>query len=360
MKRIAIVHDALCVPGGAERLVLQMAKAFPGAPIFTSVYLPDQTFAEFKELDVRTLPFSKFVKSERQFKVLLPLWLMELRTKSFKDFDYILSSSTYLAKYIKPAKNVRHRAYIHAPFRLLWKTSSYTHESLPTPRLLSPFIKSSLPVLRKWDQELTHRIPQVATSCKNVADEIQRIYNINAKVIYPPVKIHQEVSHECAKGDYFLSVSRLISHKRVDLAIEACNRLNRKLVIVGDGPERAILEKQAGPLVQFLGRVDDENLSDLYQNALALIFPSHEDFGIVPLEAQAWGVPVIAYGKGGALETIKEGISGIFFPDQTVESLIQSIIRFDRLVFNRSQIIEWVSKFDEDEFISRIREFVFS
>ena len=360
MTRVAIVHDALCVAGGAERLVLWMAKAFPSAPIYTSVYLPDQTFPEFRELEVHSLALAKLVNTERQFKLLFPFWLMELQKLNFDSYDYILSSSTYLAKYIRPSKKVLHRAFIHAPFRLLWRTESYSRESLPTPRLLYPLINASLPRLRRWDQEETRKIPRIATSCQNIANEIKQIYGLPAQVIYPPVKINRHLIRLQTQEDYFISVSRLISHKRVDLAVEACTRLKKRLIIVGDGPERSNLEKMAGETIQFVGSVNDEKLDTLYINATALIFTSHEDFGIVPLEAQASGIPVIAYGKGGVLETVKDGVTGLFYPNQTVESLIESVIHFNNIQFDQSRIIDWVSKFDERTFISGIQDFVLS
>ena len=356
-KRIAIVHDALCVPGGAERLTLWMTKVYPEAPIYTSVYLPDQTFSEFKGLDIRTLPFAKFIKSERQFKLLFPLWLMELQRINFSEFDIVLSSSTYLAKYIHPAPSVDHKSYIHAPFRLFWKPESYTTDSLPTPRILTMFVKAQLPYLRKWDRRLTREIPNIATNSQNMAKEIERIYQKPSVVIYPPVSII-DFPLTNATGEYFLTVSRLISHKRVDLAIEACNQLKKELIVVGDGPERKRLEQISGDTIHFVGRISDHELKSLYSNSKALIFPSQEDYGIVPLEAQACGRPVIAFGKGGVLETIKEGETGVFFKEQSVESLMKCIANFEKMDFNPHKIREWIKQFDVQNFIFGLQNFM--
>jgi len=235
--RMAIVHDALCVSGGAERLVLWMAKAFPEAPIYTSVYLPAGTFAGYQQLDVRQLPFARVIRTERQFKLLFPLWLYLIQRLDFREFDIVLSSSTYLAKFIRPATTVKHACYLYAPFRLLWKPESYTAESLPTPAATSGLVKGIVPLLRKWDLKRTQAIPRLATSCRNMADEIQKVYGRQSTILYPPVEVPEELPPD-DRGDYYLSVSRLISHKRVDLAVQACVRSGRKLVVVGDGPER--------------------------------------------------------------------------------------------------------------------------
>jgi len=355
--RIAIVHDALCVSGGAERLVLWMAKAFPEAPIYTAVYLPDGTFPEYREMDVRTLPFAGGIRTERQFKLLFPLWLYLIQRLDFREYDVVLSSSTYLAKYIRPAAAVRHACYLYAPFRLLWKPESYSAGSLPTPESTQGLVKGISSLMRRWDVRRTQAIPALATSCQNMVNEIQRVYNRQATILYPPVELPNE-SVYTDREDYYLSVSRLISHKRVDLAVDACNRLNRKLIVVGDGPERQKLEQLSGPTITFTGRISDATLQDLYRKARGLIFPSYEDYGIVPLEAQAWGVPVIAFGKGGSLETVQEGTSGVFFNQQEVSSLVAALEGFERITFDPQKIRQWVTRFNVERFITDLKEFV--
>lgn len=355
--RIALVHDALCVSGGAERLVLWLSKAFPEAPIYTSVYLPENTFPEYKNLDVRTLPGAKLIKSEKMFKLLFPYWLWQIQRVDFSEFDLVLSSSTYLAKYINPSKEVKHYSYLHAPFRLLWKPSSYSKDSLPTPGIIAPLIKRNSHLLQSWDRRRTQEISRVATSCNNVANEISDIYKIKAEIISPPIAI-SEYSITDHIGDYFLSVSRLISHKRVDIAIQACNLLKKKLIIIGEGPERNRLERMAGNSIYFLGKIPEAQLKEYYANARALIFPSHEDYGIVPLEAQACGLPVIAYGKGGVLETVEKDVSGLFFQEQTADSLMKALLQFETSTFDKNEIRKWTAKFDGKIFISKIQELV--
>ena len=257
--RIAIIHDALCVAGGAERVLLWMSKAYPDAPIYTSVYLPDQTFPEFKQKNIHTLPFSKLTKSEKQFKLLYPLWFLEQIQEKFRGFDTVLTSSTYLAKYIQPANGVNHKAYIYAPFRFLWKPDSYTPESIPTSKWATAIAKKMFPILKKWDQRITSRIPSIATSCLNMVNEIERVYQKPSVVIYPPIPI-QTFPFSSSHGDYFLTVSRLISHKRVDIAILACNRLKKKLIVVGDGPEMNRLKELSEDTIYFAGKVTDDEI----------------------------------------------------------------------------------------------------
>jgi glycosyltransferase involved in cell wall biosynthesis len=238
----------------------------------------------------------------------------------------------------------------------LWKPESYTYDSIPSPIIFKPILSLALPILRKLDQKFTQQIPTIATSCNNVAKEIKEIYHRNSTVIHPPVSVN-DYPLATNPGEYYLSVSRLISHKRVDLAVQACTQMKKKLIVVGDGPERKNLEKLAGETIRFVGRVDDEQLKTLYLGSKALLFPSHEDYGIVPLEAQACGRPVIAYGKGGALETVSEGKSGVFFNEQSVDSLIASILDFEKMKFRPHQIRKWVDQFDVKYFISELRNF---
>jgi glycosyltransferase involved in cell wall biosynthesis len=336
-----------------------MARAFPDAPIYTSVYLRENTFPEYKALDVRPLPLAGFIRDETQFKLLYPLWLFELPRIDFSGFDVVLSSSTYLAKFIRPASGVRHVAYIYAPFRLLWKPEAYRQGSLPASGVFENLVRTVVPVLRRWDQARTRAIPRIATTCQHMAAQIMRDYGRSATVIYPPVEI-PGFSKPQPREDYFLCVGRLMSHKRVDLAVEACSRLGRRLIVVGDGPEREHLERLAGPSVEFLGRVSDAALEQLYLKAAALIFPSHEDFGLVPLEAQAHGVPVIAFGEGGVLETVKDGVSGIFFATQDIDSISRCLRSFDGRRFPEGPIREWARTFDGQGFTARLMDFVYA
>ena len=356
-KKIAIVHDALVVPAGSERVALNISNLFPEAPIYTSAYLPENTFPEFKTKDVRTLPYLGRIKSEKQFKSLYPLWLMEISSLNLSEYDLVITSANYLSKFINVPTHTQHICYLHNPIRFLWKTQSYSKDSVPFGRFSLPFIRMFLPILQQYDLKKTRKIDHLIVNSKNIASQVRRIYGKESTVIYPPVDINTfpvSTSHD----DYYLYSGRLISHKRVEIAIQACKKLGRRLIIAGDGLERKNLEAIAGENITFLGRTSDEDLKTLYANCRALIFPSDEDFGLVPVEAQACGRPVIAYRAGGALETIEEGVTGVFFNEQTVESLINGIIQFETEDFTPSLIREKSMRFDISVFQEKFIEYV--
>ena len=355
-KKIAIVADTLAIAGGAEKVTLSLSNIFPGAPIYTSVYLPENTFPEFKSKKILTMPYAGQVKTWRSFQRLLPWWYLNFTTLDLRGFDIIVSSASYLAKYINPPRGVAHICYLQNPFRLLWRPSVYGLPSLPYGRLSMTVIKLLLPLARKLDITKTRRIHQVVANSQNVADQIRQIYGIEAEVAYPPIDIDQFSIG--TPGDYYLYAGRLISHKRVDLAIQACNQLKRKLIVAGDGLERSALEKLGGETVEFVGRVSDERLRQLYSNCLALLFPSDEDFGMVPVEAQASGRPVIAYRSGGALETVIENQTGVFFDSQELEAICAAVLRFEKMKFDPELIRRNAMRFDQDVFAGKIRAYV--
>jgi glycosyltransferase involved in cell wall biosynthesis len=334
-----------------------MARAFPDAPIYTSVYLPEHTFDEFAQLNIVTLPYSKFIRNEKQFKRFYPLWLYLIRRIDFREFDIVLTSSTYLAKFIRPAAEVKHFCYLYAPFRYVWHPESYHESSLPFSGIFKIIAEKIAFQFRNFDLASTKRIEKIATSCINMANEIRDIYGVDARIIYPPIQM-AEFGESDEKEDYYLVVSRLISHKRIDVAVEAFNCMGKPLVVIGDGPEKTNLEKKANENITFTGVLDDDQVQLYYRKTKGLVFPSNEDFGIVPLEAQACGTPVIAFGNGGVLETVKEGVSGLFFAEQTADSLTAAVGKFEKTTFDSSKIMEWAAHFSGDEFIKRFRKFV--
>ena len=356
-KRIAIIGDALVVSGGAERVTLSLSNIFPDAPIYTSVYLPENTSPDFKGRKIITMPLAAWVKNERQFKRAFPWWYLNFSILDLKGFDIIISSSSYLAKYIHPPRGVPHICYLLNPFRFLWKPSEYGGDSSPYGLASMAAIKVLLPVARKIDVAKTRRISRVIANSQNMANQIRQVYGIEPDLAYPPVAV-DTFSIARTIEDYYLYVGRLISHKRVDLAIQACNRLNRRLIIAGEGPERPELEKLGEGTVEFAGRVSDEQLKQLYSNCRALLFPNDEDFGMVPVEVQASGRPVIAYRSGGALETVIENQTGVFFDQQNVESLCDAVLAFEKMEFNPELIRKNALRFDQAIFAGKIRAWV--
>lgn len=354
--RIAILQDALVVRGGSERYALWLAEAFPDAPIFTSVFLPENTHPGFKLKDVHTLPGAAWFKSEAQFKRFFPFWVYQFQNLNLNNFDLVISSSTYLAKYFRPGSNTHHISIIHAPFRLLWSPDSYSDQSLPVARPLVWLARMAARNLRGWDLKETSRIEKIYANSINMAAELNRVYGREAEVIYPPVDIGRHPL--TIGGDYYVTLSRLVSYKRIDLAVEACSHLGRKLKVIGDGPESARLQGLAGGNIEFLGALPEDEVIQILSRARALIFPGEEDFGIAPLEAMACGVPVIAFGKGGALETVKEGIAGVFFKRQTVADLESAIMTFEGKTFDPQNIRNSVLQFDKERFFEKIRSAV--
>jgi len=356
-KKIAIVVDGLVVLGGNEKVPLFLSNIFPDAPIYTSVYLPENTFPEFKSKKIITMPLASRVKNDRQYKGLFPWWYLNFSFLDLKGFDIIISSSSYLAKYINPPRGVPHICCLQNPFRLLWKPLEYSGQSSLYSLYAMAVIQMLIPLARKIDTAKTRRIRHVIANSQNMANQIRQIYGIEPDVVYPPIDIDQ-FSITRTPGDYYLYAGRLISHKRVDLVIQACNQLKRKLVVAGDGLERISLEKLGGETVKFVGRVSDRRLKQLYSNCRALLFPSDEDFGLVPVEVQASGRPVIAYRSGGALETVIEDKTGIFFDNQNVESLCTAVLRFETMDFNPALIRENALRFDQAIFACKIHAYV--
>lgn len=356
-KRIAIIHDALVVAGGAERLTAILSQTFPDADIYTSAYLPEKTYSYFKSKKIHTLPGALLVKSERQFKRLFPLWFLGFRGLDLSGYDLVISSSTYLAKFIRTPKCGKHVCYLHSPFRFLWKRESYSVESLPFNRLVIAAIDQIRPMIQQLDKHYTNQISYLITNSQNTASFIRKVYGRDAEVIYPPVEVNQyNIASE--RKDYYLVVSRLISYKRVDLAIQACEQMHRKLLIVGDGPELEPLQRVAGEYTEFLGKVGEEALKKLYSEARGLIFPGMDDFGMTPIEAQASGCPIIAFHAGGAIETVIENVTGVFFQNQTVANLIATLFQFEKRKFDAKKIRQLAMRFDVSVFQTRLCEFI--
>ena len=354
---IAIVHDALVNRGGAERTLTFMCEAFPDAPVFTSAFLPDSTFQEFRLRTIHTLPGASLVHTERRVKQLLPLWIWGFRHLDLRDYDVVLSSTTFAAKYVNPPATIPHLCYCYVPFRWLWKPAAYSAQSVPLNGLFAQMASYARPMLCRVDFQAMQPITRIATSCQNMAREIDLSYQRDSEVIYPPIRV-SDYHVGNGSGEYYLCVSRLISHKRVDLAIRACQQLGRRLIIVGDGPEREHLMAMSASTTTFAGRVSDAELHNLYSTCQAVIFPSHEDYGIVPLEANASGRPVIAYGAGGVLETLVEGITGIYFSHQEVEDVVEAILACERIRFDSWAIRQEVERFDVAHFVEKLRAFV--
>ena len=314
--KVALVHDYLTQAGGAERVVAAFHDMYPEAPLYTSVYDAEKTLSCFKKMDIRTSFLQAWpLASRRLHKLALALYPMAFEQFDLDSYDVVLSSSSSFAKGVITGPDTCHICYCHTPARFAWRQHGYMANSALL-RLLSPLMRGTLKDLRMWDVDSTNRIDYIVANSYNVARRIRKFYRREAAaVIHPPVETKKySIAPPDEVGDHFLIVSRLLGYKRIDLAIEACNRMGHPLRIIGTGPELKALQKIAGPTVTFLGSPSDSEVAREYSRCRALILPGEEDFGITPLEAMASGRPVVAFGAGGALETVIDGGTGLFFP----------------------------------------------
>lgn len=357
--KLAIVHDWLTNFGGAERLVLELHKLYPQAPIFTSVYEPKKV-PLFKEADVRTTWLQK-VPLLRHKHQLFPL----LRARAFEsldlsDYDVVLSSTTAEAKAVKTGPNTLHVCYCNTPTRYYWSHYDYYLQN-PGFGPLNPLLRLILPRqvkrMRRWDYLVAQKVDFFIGNSKHVSARIQKYYNRDSATIYPPVDVSRFKIYEGQRSG-FLVVGRQVAYKRTDLAVKACTELNLPLTVVGQGSAHKSLQKIAGPSIRFIPTASDEEIANYYQKAEALIFPGEEDFGIVPVEAMACGTPVIAYGVGGATETVVNGSTGLYFPAQTVESLKHTLKQFNSQKFNPKQIRRQAERFSRERFMAEIKNFI--
>jgi glycosyltransferase involved in cell wall biosynthesis len=349
--RVALVHDFLNQHGGAENVVAIFAEMFPGAPLYTSVFDAERMNPSWRELDVRTSFMQRISPRLRVAKALLPLYPTAFESFDLREYDLVLSSTTAFAKGVLTRPHTCHVCYCNNPSRFLWMYPEYVaYERLPWgARAVLPWLTTPL---RVWDYAAAQRVDYFIAGSHNAARRIAKYYRRESDVLQPPVDTAR--FHPSAViGDFFLVASRLQPYKRIDLAVEACNRLRLSLHVVGDGPDRSRLERLAGPTVRFLGRVPDDTLRDQMATCRALIFPGEEDFGLTPVEAQAAGRPVIAYGAGGALETVRDRETGVFFRPQSVDALADVLARFDDR-FSPETLQAHARSFDKTSFMARL------
>ena len=352
--KIAFVHDYLNQYGGAERVLEVLCELFPHAPIYTTLYDAQATRQAFSGRTVRTsfmqrLPF--VTKYHHAFPFLMPLAMEQFDLSSF---DVVLSVSHSFAKGIITNPGTRHICYCLTPPRYLWDDSHKYVSEFKHPLFIKKLLPPFLSYLRIWDREASLRPNELVGISQFVQQRIKKYYAREASLLYPPVSV-ENFSVASGPGSYFLMVGRLVTYKKFDLAIEAFNTLGWPLKIVGTGVDLKRLKKMAKPNIEFLGQVGDKELSRIYQDAKALIFPQEEDFGIVPLEAMASGRPVIAYRGGGAVETVADGVTGVFFDEQTLEPLLSALEKFSTMHFDAQACRSQAEKFDVEVFKSNIR-----
>lgn len=350
---IALVHDWLTNHAGGERVLLEMSKIYTKAPIFTSIYDPKGA-PQFEGKDVRPSFLQKFsfLKSKREF--LVPFAPFAFEQLDLSKFDVVLSSSSMAAKGIITKPEAIHICYCHTPSRYLWEPEVDTRAKSG---FLSGLRKKIAHNLRIWDRVAADRVDYFIANSHYVANRIKKYYQRDSIVIYPPVDVEKYApSKEHKVGEYFLFVSRLIQYKKCDLVIDAFNDLGLPLKVIGRGPEKKYLQSKANKNIEFLGYLSDEDMKKYYAEAKAFIFPAEEDFGIVPVEAMASGRPVIAFHRGGAAETVVEGLTGTFFNEQTPQCLIDAVKNFDPNNYDPKKIHKHAQKFSKERFRKELED----
>lgn len=354
--KVALVHDWLVTAGGAEKVLWQLHLLFPEAPIYTLVYDPACGKEMFRECDVRTTYLQKIPGATKLYKNMLTLMPAAWEQLDLSEYDLVISSCSSCCKGVITRPDAVHICYCHTPTRYVW---DFYYQYLKNAGFLKKLVMPHMiHKMKIWDQLAANRVDYFIANSNYIAKRIEKYYRREAATIYPPVHINDYPVAEQA-DDYYLVVSRFVYYKRIDLAIGACNQLGKRLVIIGGGDEEKKLRAMAGPTIEFAGRVNDEAMMRYYVKAKAFLFPGEEDFGITPVEAQSAGCPVIAYGRGGALETVLEGKTGRFFAEQTVESLCECIDQFERdgVGYSREKIREHSFGFSEERFRKEMAEF---
>jgi glycosyltransferase involved in cell wall biosynthesis len=347
-RRVAVVHDWLTIPGGSEQVVLQLLEMFPRAELFTSVYDPKPWPAQIKERPVHASYLNRIPGAVRNYPKLLPLMNHAFRSFDLSGFDLVLSSSHACAKNVRTPPGVLHICYCHTPMRYAWEEGFLTGEQVPG--LLRPLIPALLAWLRRQDRAGAAGPDVFVANSSYVADRIGRYYGRSAEVVHPPIDVDHFLALKRSPEDFYLVFGRVVPYKRVDLAVEACARLGRKLKVAGGGRALEAVRRSGDGSAEFLGKVSEAQRDELLGGARALLFPGEEDFGIVPVETQAVGTPVIAYGVGGAAESVLDGSTGVLFGEQSVTALAEAIERFEGLELDEQRVRENARGFGEARF----------
>jgi glycosyltransferase involved in cell wall biosynthesis len=352
--KVAIIADWLTDFGGAERVILKLHKLFPDAPIFTSVFNKDN-MKEFEGADIRTSFLQKIPLAKKKHQMFLSLMPLAFEHFDLSEFDVVISSAHSCAKGVITKPETMHICYCHSPMRYVWDNCHSYIKNYNVPILVKKLAQKPLHKLRLWDKLAADRVDFFIANSATTQQRIKKYYKRESSVIYPMVDLDR--FEPARKENYFVAIGRLIPYKKFDLTVQTFNKLGLPLKIIGTGIEEEKLKKMAKGNIEFLGRIEDQKASEIIAKAKALIFPQLEDFGITPLEAMACGVPVIAYKKGGATETVTTK-SGVFFKEQTVKSLEKAIKTFLKKKFSKKEIKAQAQKFSPSVFDKKIIKFI--
>ena len=347
--KVAIIHYWLVNMRGGEKVLEALCSLYPEADIYTHVVERNALGRSLRAHAIHTTFVSRLPGAVRHYQKYLPLMPLALEQLDLRDYDLVISSESGPAKGVITSPDTLHVCYCHSPMRYIWDMypDYLAAQAGPVRLLMRPLFH----YLRLWDQASADRVDHFVANSHYVARRIEKVYRRQARVIHPPVDVAQfEVSS--SSEDFYLLLGQLVNYKRADLAVEAFTRMGKPLVVIGEGEQMDALKAKAGANVCLLGRQPFEVIKDHYRRCRALVFPGLEDFGIVPVEAMASGKPVIAYGRGGALETVVEGKTGVFFREQTVEALMEAVARFESMenAFSAEEIARHAACFDITHF----------
>ncbi len=356
--KVALVYDHLTQFGGAERVLQALASLWPDAPIYTTVYDERGTGGVFAGRVMRTSFIQSLPFATRYPHAYTPLLPLAVEGWDFSSFDLVISVAGPFAKGIVTRPPTRHIAYCLTPPRFLWEGSHAFWKYLGYPKIARVAVAPVQTYIRLWDAHAAQRATDMVAISRTVAERVGAYWGREASVIYPPVRTDVFQPVQDARRDIFIAAGRLVSYKRFDIAIRAAQAAGVPLVIAGDGPERSRLERLTRGDVRFVGRVSDEQLRDLYAHARALIFPQEEDFGIVPVEAMACGTPVIAYARGGAAETVLDGVTGVLVEEQSVDAFASALHTFRDGRYAPEACRKRAEQFSASVFLQKIRDFI--
>jgi glycosyltransferase involved in cell wall biosynthesis len=363
-RRTAIVHDWLTVYAGAERVLEQMLLCYPGADLFSVCdFLTEGERGFLCGLSPKTSFIQRIPFANKHYRSYLPLMPIAIEQIDLSAYDLVLSSSHAVAKGVLTGPNQLHVSYVHSPIRYAWDLQhQYLREAGLDSGLKSILARWMLHKLRIWDVRTSNGVDAFIANSKFISRRIKKVYGRDSVVIYPPVDV-DSFALSARKQDYYLTASRLVPYKRIPLIVQAFSSMpDRKLIVIGDGPERAnVAEAAKGAAnIEILGHQPFENMRDLMSRARAFVFAAEEDFGIVPVEAQACGTPVIAFGKGGSLETVVDGVTGVFYNEQSVGSIYEAIRRFEAIEsrLDHYAIRKNSERFSVDRFRREFSDFV--
>jgi glycosyltransferase involved in cell wall biosynthesis len=355
--RTAIVAEELTQLGGSERVLDCLIEMFPKAPIYTIVWDDKKTGGKYRGKDIRTSFIQKMPLGVKHYKWYLTLMPAAVESFDLKNYDLVLSVTSALAKGVKTGKGQIHICYCNTPTRYLWFDSKEYVKNAPIPNFIRPLMPMVLSSLRKWDLKASKRPDFYIANSKNVQQRIKKYYHRDSTPIFPPVDA-QQIRPNNRAGDYYLLVSRIEPYKKVDLVISTFEKMGLPLVVAGGGTRLDEYKKIAAKNIKFVGRVSDKKLAKYYSDAIATIFPQEEDAGIVPLESMAAGRPVVAFAKGGALESVIDKKTGVLFKSQTTKGLISAIKKFQKINFSSGLIRRHAEKFDETLFKKQLLEYI--